>query len=386
MLKMLSAAVALVALLACQPEEVGEALSPGFGESPGEPRVDTLAPPTDPATYGPQLGVNFTWAADDRIDGDPAFASAAFRHVRYFQMMEKDYAGATPAIGDLAPCTDLANPWNCPERSARQHLVRVKALRRMFPGGVIWVAPEVLTGRTWPCKGFTAAELGGDPREAGYRWARAMLATYGTLGGGVVLAMTNEEWCPGADRVNAYNEWRRGVVRAHRENPSCALAIGARHVRARTWEGQRMADNVLDVASDVWAYVDSVGGWADYHAHGIVDGRFLPHGRAASAPDYRDFFAWSAWIDDNYPGIRKSVGEIAYTTSDPDVVATDEHKRADWPTYAELVRGVAREADLVFLYQIEDHARPEGAFSGSGVYPALMGGVEALGREPRRLD
>jgi len=40
----------------------------------------------------------------------------------------------------------------------------------------------------------------------------------------------------------------------------------------------------------------------------------------------------------------------------------------------------------VFLYQIEDHNSPEGAFSGSGIYPALMPEVEALGKEQRAND
>jgi len=249
----------------------------------------------------------------------------------------------------------------------------------------IWIAPEVLADRSWPCKGWDVDEMGGDPKEAGYQWAKAALATYGKVGG-VVLAMTNEEWCAEAGRTNAYNEWRRGIIKAHRENPSCELAIGARHVRQRQWQGKRMPDNVLDVASDVWAYIDQVGGWADYHAHGIDNGRFLPHDQAAQAEEIRDFYAWSAWLDENYPNIRKSVGEIAYTTSDPGVVASDAEKKADWPTFKSLIKALAVKSDLVFLYQIEDHARPEGAFSGSGVYPALMSEVEALGEEQRVLD
>lgn len=339
----------------------------------------------NPSTYGPQLGVNFTWAADQRINGDPTFASQAFTHVRYFQMMEKDYRDGTPANTILEPCTDINNPWNCSENSMKQHLVRVKSLRAMFPNGIIWVAPEVLKDRAWPCKGWNAQEMGGDPQAAGYQWAKAALATYGKVGG-VVLAMTNEEWCAEAGRTNAYNEWRRGIIRAHKENPSCQLAIGARHVRQRVWDGKRLPDNVYDVASDVWAYVNQIGGWADYHAHGIEHGRFLPHARAAQAEEIRDFYAWSNWLDTNYDNIRKAVGEIAYTTSEPNVVASDAAKKADWPTYKSLITALATKADLIFLYQIEDHGAPEGAFSGSGIYPALMPEVEALGRSSRITD
>ena len=383
--KMLSALCLLVSLLACSPEPPLEVVDPGAptpATAPGD-TARTILVEEAPTTYAPMLGVNITWANDQRItDGGERLVDGAVRHVRYFQMMEKDYGAGQPATTALAPCTDLDNPWSCPETSMRQHLVRVKALREMFPEGVIWIAPEVLAGRSWPCKGWTADELGADPEAAGYAWGRAAFATYGQVPG-VIVAMTNEEWCPGAERANAYNAWRRGVIRAHRANPSCEIAIGARHVRMKQWQGERLTDHVGDVASDVWTYVDEVGGWADYHAHGIEDGRFLPRTRAAEAADVQDFYAWSAWLDDNYPDIRKCVGEIAYTSSAPDVVATAVQKQADFPTYAGLIRAVAVEADLVFLYQFEDHARPEGAFSGTGIYPALMQPVRQLGQESR---
>ncbi len=375
MLRMIAALLCLVSL-ACTKDNILQAVEDKDVPT-GVSTTDTL-----PSTYGPQLGVNFTWASDQLIDGDPAVAASRYQHVRYFQMMEKDYSNGTPANTLLEPCTDLDNPWSCAETSMRQHLVRVKKLRAMFPQGIVWIAPEVLNNRSWPCKGWTVDELGGDPEEAGYQWAKVAFATYAQVPG-VVVAMTNEEWCAEAGRANAYNEWRRGVIRAHRENPSCALAIGARHVREREWNGKRMPDNVLDVSSDIWTYVNSVGGWADFHAHGIENGRFLPHAQAHQAEDYRDFFAWSAWLDTNYPNIKKSVGEIAYTTSEPGVVATAAEKRADWPTYSRLVKQLAGEADVVFLYQIQDHSRPEGAFSGSGVYPELNAEVEALAREVR---
>ena len=369
---------ALVALsLACQPEPILDE------HTPPQDSLPVLTVPSAPTTLAPLLGVNVTWANDQRIIGEEDIVDGAVRHVRYFQMMEKDYATGTPASVQLEPCLDLNNPWSCSDNSMKQHLVRVKQLRRMFPEGIIWIAPEVLDNRKWPCKGWSAAELGTDPETAGYRWGQAAFATYGQVPG-VIVAMTNEEWCSGAERVNAYNAWRRGIIRAHRENPSCELAIGARHVRARTWKGERMPDNVMDVASDVWSYVEEVGGWADYHAHGIEQGRFLPHDRAHLATDYQDFFAWSQWLDEHYPNIRKSVGEIAYTTSNPDVVATDEQKRADFATYSQLVHRLAQEADLVFLYQLEDHAAAEGAFSGSGIYPALMDSVRSLGNAPRQ--
>ncbi|MFK8055145.1 MAG: hypothetical protein AB8F78_03395 [Saprospiraceae bacterium] len=366
--------------VACSPDADPLALTPVQETTPAQDTLPGFGESETHQTYSQQLGVNFTWAADNRIDGDPTFASQAFTHVRYFQMMEKDYGDGTPATSILAPCQDLDNPWSCPDLSMRQHLVRVKSLRAMFPNGIIWVAPEVLKDRSWPCKGWDVDEMGGDPQEAGYQWAKAALATYGQVGG-VVLAMTNEEWCAEAGRTNAYNEWRRGIIKAHRENPSCQLAIGARHVRQREWHGQRMPDNVNDVASDIWSYVNQIGGWADYHAHGIEDGRFLPHDQADEAEEILDFYAWSNWLDLNYSNIKKSVGEIAYTTSEPGVVATDAEKKADWPTYRSLVADLATKADLVFLYQIEDHDRPEGAFSGSGIYPALMPEVEAFGNE-----
>ena len=345
---------------------------------PGTPATDTLEAPV--TTLYDKLGVNFTWAADQRITGDPTYASTAFRHVRYFQMMEKDYAGGTPANTTLSVCANMDNPWACPEQSMRQHLVRVMKLREMFPDGYVWVAPEVIGGKTWPCKGYTPEELGPDPEAAGYAWGRVALATFGPVGD-VILAMSNEEWCAGEARAAAYNQWRRGVIRAHRENPSCALAIGSTHKRPRTWHGERLRDNVEDVAADVWAYVDSTGGWADYHAHGLDEGfRFLPHETAHTARDYADFFDWHAWVEGRYPNIRTAVGEIAYTTSAADVVATDAEKEADWPTFRRLIERLAADADAVFLYQIEDHAYPEGAFSGSGVFPALKDEIEALGR------
>ena len=352
-------------------EETPTGGAPGTGEGGKRNPLDT--------TYGQKLGVNFTWAADQRITGDPTYAAGAFRHVRYFQMMEKDFAGATPATATLAPCTNVANPWACPERSMRQHLIRVSALRQMFPEGKIWIAPEVLAGRGWPCKGYTAAELGADPEEAGYQWARAALATYGPVGG-VILAMTNEEWCAGADRVAAYNDWRRGMIRAHRENPSCELALGATHLREREWQGVRMPDNVADVAPEVWQYLDSVNGWADFHAHGIEHGRFLPHAEAHTATDYADFFAWNTWVRTKFPNVRTAVGEIAYTTNAPGTRPTAATKLADWPTYRSLIERVAEEADLVFLYQVEEQASPEGAFSGSGIFPDLRSQVETLAR------
>ncbi len=381
------ALLSLFLTIACSPESLLDEVEV-FPEVTVSTMTDTFPDvivDDSPDTYGPQLGVNFTWAADKRIDGDPTFASHAFTHVRYFQMMEKDYRDGTPANTILSTCDNLDNPWDCEEQSMKRHLVRVKSLRTMFPNGIIWIAPEVLKDRTWPCKGWDVDEMGGDPREAGYQWAKAALATYGQVGG-VVLAMTNEEWCAEAGRTNAYNEWRRGIIKAHRENPSCELAIGARHVRQREWDGKRLRDNVLDVSSDVWSYIDEIGGWADYHAHGIEDGRFLPHDQANQAGEIRDFYAWSNWLDNNYPNIRKSVGEIAYTTSEPDVVATDAEKKADWPTYKGLITDIAQEADVVFLYQIEDHGNKEGAFSGSGIYPALMPEVEALGKEARPRD
>ena len=114
--------------------------------------------------------------------------------------------------------------------------------------------------------------MGADIEGAGYQWGRVALATYGPVGG-VILAMTNEEWCQEPGRTEAYNEWRRGVIRAHRENPSCELALGATAVRERTWQGERLPDNVCDVATDIWAYLDEVGGWADIHTH-VMDANF----------------------------------------------------------------------------------------------------------------
>jgi len=371
--------------IACSPDADPLALVPEQGGNTVQDTVPTIVVSENSETYGPQLGVNFTWAADSRIDGDPTFASQAFTHVRYFQMMEKDYGDGTPANTILEPCDDLDNPWSCSDNSMKQHLVRVKKLRAMFPNGIIWIAPEVLSERSWPCKGWNEQEMGGDPQEAGYQWAKAAFATYGNVSG-VVIAMTNEEWCPETGRTNAYNEWRRGIIKAHRENPSCQLAIGARHVRQRIRNDKRIPDNVNDVASDIWSYIDQIGGWADYHAHGIEDGQFLPHDEAAQAEEIRDFYAWSDWLDENYDNIRKSVGEIAYTTSESGVVATDAEKKADWPTYKRLITDLSAKADIVFLYQIEDHGKPEGAFSGSGIYPALMQEVEALGKESRIRD
>lgn len=338
---------------------------------------DRNADTVDTKTIKEKLGVNFTWAADQRITGDPTFVGNAFTHVRYFQMMEKDYGSGTPADTDLEVCTDLANPWSCSSKSMRNHLIRVKSFRSMFPQGIIWIAPEVLKGRSWPCKSWNVQEMGGDPREAGYKWAKVALATYGQVGN-IVIAMTNEEWCAGAERAQAYNEWRRGIIQAHRENPSCVIAVGARHIRPKMWQGQRLNDNVNDVAPDVWAYIDSIGGYADYHAHGIVNNQFLSHQNADKAGDYKDYFAWSSWLDEQYPNIKKAVGEIAYTTSPSNVVATPTQKLADWPTYRKLIEGVAEKSDLVFLYQIEDHQSPEGAFSGSGVYPTLIPKIEEM--------
>ena len=376
----MTALLLLLASVACRPGALPGVALPGLRDEAPSPN-DTIRTPA--ATYHDKLGVNVTWANDQLITGDPTYASTAFRHVRYFQMMEKDFGGGqTPATATLSVCDNLDNPWACPEQSMRQHLVRVQKLRQMFPEGYIWIAPEVIGGKTWPCKGYTVDELGPDPEEAGYQWARVALATYGPVGN-VILAMTNEEWCAEAGRAAAYNEWRRGVIRAHIENPSCQLALGATHVRRRTWQGEQLPDNVADVAADVWSYINLVGGWADFHAHGLgADFRFSPHETAHLAHDYADFFAWCDWLEVRYPDIRRAVGEIAYTTSAPDVVGSDAEKEADWPTYRRLIEGVAAEADVVFLYQLKDHGFPEGAFSGSGVFPALKDEIEAFGREP----
>ncbi len=387
MLRMISILLLLISY-ACAPDSI-ELAGPATGES--QPEIvdndggDHGSKSAEDTTYGAKLGVNFTWAADGRITGDPTYASSAFRHVRYFQMMEKDFAGATPASGQLLPCTNINNPWACPERSMRQHLVRVKALRAMFPRGYIWIAPEVIIGKGWPCKGYSKAELGADPEEAGYQWAKAALASYGPVGG-VILAMTNEEWCAEAGRADAYNEWRRGMIRAHKENPSCQLALGATHIRPRQWNGERMPDNVSDVAADVWAYLNEIEGWADFHAHGIEDGHFLSHAQAHTATDYADFFAWNNWVASKHPRIRTAVGEIAYTTNTPGQAPSASTKLADWPTYRKLIERVAAEADLVFLYQIEEQASPEGAFSGSGIFPTLKPQVEELARSPFRVN
>ncbi len=357
---------------ACYPEPVPPVETP---TAPDEPEDR----PGAEVEIAPKLGVNFTWAADDMIDGDPTLANEAFTHVRFFQMMSKDYLDGPPSQVELEPCTDLDNPWSCPARSPRQHLLRVLELKKMFPDGKIWIAPEVIIGKGWPCKGWNVAELG-DPYEAGYNWAAANLATFGPVGN-VILATDNEEWCPETGRAEAYNQWRRGIIQAHRENPSCELALGARHVRERTFGGQVLPDRVFDVSPDVWAYIDEIGGWADYHAHGIENGNFLSRDEAETATDFQDFFAWSAWLDDNYPNINKAVGEIAYTSSKADRIPSDSHKRADWPTYKNLLSQLAVEADQVYMYQIAEHQSPEGAFSGSGVYPALMDSVRAFADE-----
>lgn len=375
----MTAFLLLLVTIACRPGSFPGLDLPDVGGG-GDPGDTTRAAAT---TYHDKLGVNFTWANDQAITGDPTYASTAFRHVRYFQMMEKDYAGATPATATLSVCDNLDNPWACPERSMRQHLIRVQHLRAMFPEGYVWIAPEVIGGKSWPNKNWSVEELGDDPEEAGYQWARVALATFGPLGN-VILATDNEEWGADPGRIAAYNEWRRGIIRAHRQNPACEIALGASHIRERGWDG--VEDRVDRVAPDVWAYVDSVGGWADFHAHGIItdDGPWRfgnDFEEASAAEDYADFFAWSRWLDGRYPNIRKSVGEIAYTTSPVDVVASDAQKEADWPTHRRLLEALAEEADLVFLYQIQDHAYPEGAFSGSGVFPALKDEIEAFGRE-----
>ncbi len=283
---------------------------------------DSLAAKRPKATvYRDKLGVNFTWASDQLITGDPTYASTAFSHVRYFQMMEKDYNGGLPGNTILKPCTDLQNPWSCPENSMRQHLVRVTKLRTMFPNGYVWISPEVIGGKGWPCKGYSEAEMGPDPEEAGYQWARVALATYGPVGN-VILQMSNEEWCQDAGRVAAYDQWRRGMIRAHKENPSCELALGASHVRSRNFNGKRVPDNVKDIAPDIWAYLNSVGGWADHHTYALDDSfHFYPHATAHTATDVRDFYDWNRWIRTHYPNIRTAVGESATrpppTTSSP---------------------------------------------------------------------
>ncbi len=393
MLRMMSFLL-LVICWACTPDSlpIDTAVEPAAPEGTvvaadrGASPRDSLSAAPAAKTYYDKLGVNVTWASDHLITGDPAFASTAFAHVRYFQMMEKDYAGGFPNNTILKPCTDLANPWTCVESSMRQHLVRVVALRRMFPNGYVWIAPEVIGGKGWPCKGYSQAEMGPNPEEAGYQWAKAALATYGAVGN-VILQMSNEEWCQESGRVAAYDQWRRGIIRAHRENPSCELALGASHIRTRTWQGSRMPDNVKDIAPDIWAYLNQVGGWADHHAHGIITDKGAWHfgkdyDAARVTTDYKDFFDWRDWVKANYPNIRTAVGEVAYTTSEPDVVATPAQKLADWPTYSRLIADLAQEADIVFLYQIEDHPYPEGVFSGSGVFPTLKTSIETLANTP----
>ena len=116
---LLSLALAAFVALACGGGPTGPAFSTDAFAAVA-PRHDSVPSFGDSPTYGPQLGICVTLASDERIDGDPALAEGAFRHVRYFQMMEKDYGDTgTPAEGGPEPCTNYDNPWACPERSLR---------------------------------------------------------------------------------------------------------------------------------------------------------------------------------------------------------------------------------------------------------------------------
>ena len=352
-----------------------------------------LPPPTRPpadssATYFDKLGLNITWAHDQRIDGNPAPFEGRFKHVRFFHLMEKDYDGGTPATTDLEVCLDRVNPWSCAPNSLRQNLVRVIELRKMFPGGKIWVAPEVIVapgrgGTSWPAKSWSVDELGPDPELAGYEWAKAALATYGPVGG-IILATGNEEWGTSPGRLDAYNAWRRGFVRAHKENPSCELALGASFLRDRN--NPDVDDQVSRIDPGVWAYLNEIGGWTDYHMYALeMQGwpwNFAAPDRVLQNPEYLDFFAFSKWVTDNYPNVKIAVGEIGYTTSPSDVVPTPEQKRADWPTYRLQLENYAPYADLLFLYQYAEHGVPEGVFSGTGVLPELSDSVAAFAKTP----
>ncbi len=356
--------------------------------------AEALSAPTRPAldsavTYFDKLGINITWANAQQIDGNPKPFEGRFKHVRYFHLMEKDYdGGGNPGDTQLEICLNQQNPWSCNPKSMRQNLVRVIELRKMFPDGKIWIAPEVFAipgggGTTWPEKSWPVAALGDDPELAGYNWGKVALATYGPIGG-VILATGNEEWGTSPGRLDAYNGWRRGIVRAHKENPSCELALGASFIRDR--HNAAVNDHVSRIDPAVWAYINEIGGWTDYHMYALEmkswPWYFSAPDRVLQNPEYLDFFDFSKWVTETYPNIKISVGEIGYTTSPADVVASPEQKRADWPTFRLQLENYAPYADLIFVYQYGEHGVPEGVFSGTGMYPELQDSVAAFAKTP----
>lgn len=337
-----------------------------------------------------KLGVNYTLNHSQRLYELPADTFAgAIRHVRFFYPMNRDYNPDSsiraapiyvPATTSLAPCLDGPNPWSCAKVSPQQNMVRVRDLRKVFPSGYVFVAAEVLGGRGYPCKGWSAEEMGPNPRQSGYEWGRVMMASLGQYPG-VVLAFTNEEWCkPESDpgRQDAMNEWRRGVIQAHRENPACQLSIGARHP-----PGGRdgLGSGVDLIAPDIWQYLDDVGGWANVHTHPTENGVMVSSDRVLETGDIARFDEWVAWMKANYPNIRRYVGELSYTSSPFNTTSSIESRREDWSTLERLIKYVADEVEIVFLYQIADQPG-EGAFSGTGIYPYLIDSVRALASEP----
>ena len=357
----------------------------------------TTSEPTEPEPIGSIRGLVYTAAADGLIQqtGAPVIAEAGkvFDHFRYMGVAERMYAldrgGRVEQkplkAGPVQPCTNTSNVWACPTPSFREDLSRLVTLRDNHSGVGVYVA-EWFAGKTWPAKmvlpwevlppALLNLEPGSEQQkriveQEAYEAAKAVFASIASLPGDWIVEPKNEWW----ERRYLWLsiEWTRGYIRAHRElspevKQKVRFSLGPIAGSDRSWQGSTLAESVENYPADILDYIDEVGGYWSYHFY-VSDPatwNFPARDKVMDAPEWGDLEKVVSFRDKNYPNTKIYVGEWGYTSSAPNVLPTSEQIQGDAPVIRAIEKRLGSMVDgPLFLYQIAEHAAPEGKFTGT---------------------
>lgn len=393
---------ALIALLLALLGWLGYELNTGPTDPVVTNPVDTTVvvptvPVEPPAPIYNKRGVVYTADADGLIQapGAPIVGQAAqvFPHFRYMGVAERMYAldrngrvEQSPAVaGPVQPCTNTSNVWACPTPSFREDLSRLVTLRSKHTGIGVYVA-EWFAGKNWPAKMALPHELlrpdlltlpvGSDQQKEqvqreGYEAARAVFASIQAVPGQWIVEPKNEWW----SRPNLWLtiEWTRGYVKAHAELPDSIkqrirLGLGPIAFADRPWQGNVLAESVLNYPADILTYLNETGGYWSYHFYPSLPPSysFPPAAKVMDAPEWADLERVVTFRNDNYSRTRIYIGEWGYTSSPDNVLPTPAQVEADAPVIRAIEDRLNRMVDgPVLLYQIAEHVGPEGKFTGT---------------------
>jgi len=246
---------------------------------------------------------------------------------------------------------------------------RVIDLLKMYSGYVL-LAPEtpILHG-SWPGKNWSIEELGDDPRKAGYNWAIAYFNVFLLMSvadqARIILSWANEEMRGDKEVVATFDDWRDGVIDAHKEaaEKGCVvrLSTGARQFTNRVYKGESLSESIQDIRLHQLKYLNDTDGFVNIHIHDRPGSGYEDDPMSEGVIELRDMMDWL--YAKGFTNLRAYVGEYSFRSIEDDKILTEEQLASDFEVMKAQWRLIQQWALFIVYYQIEDHSKPEGKFS-----------------------